>query len=104
MTDGTIEVNGRGYGRPEHPVVVVCIDGSEPAYHEEAIAAGRMPFLAAMLETGTDLRADSVIPSFTNPNNLAIATGVPPARREGEQASARRGPKSAWRSSPTWGG
>lgn len=79
MTDGTIEVNGRGYGRPEQPVVVVCIDGSEPAYHEEAIAAGRMPFLAAILETGTDLRADSVIPSFTNPNNLAIATGVPPA-------------------------
>lgn len=73
-----ITVNGRSYAFPAAPVVVVCIDGSEPAYMEEAIAAGRMPWLAAMLPQGADLRADCVVPSFTNPNNLSIVTGQPP--------------------------
>ncbi|HEY6740610.1 MAG TPA: phosphonoacetate hydrolase [Actinopolymorphaceae bacterium] len=74
-----IEVNGRTYGSVAGPVVVVCVDGDEPAYHEEAIAAGRMPFLSTLLTRGTSLRAESAMPSFTNPNNLSIATGVPPA-------------------------
>lgn len=52
-----LQVNGRDYPMPTEPVVVVCIDGSEPAYHEQAIAAGRMPFLAKMLANGSDLRA-----------------------------------------------
>ncbi len=30
----TIEVNGRSYAWPADPVVVVCIDGSEPDYDE----------------------------------------------------------------------
>ena len=33
-------INGRNYAWPKNPVVVVCIDGSEPAYIEEAIKAG----------------------------------------------------------------
>ncbi|MEV0322369.1 phosphonoacetate hydrolase [Streptomyces sp. NPDC050658] len=74
-----IEVNGRRYARPGRPVVVVCIDGSEDAYHERAIADGRMPFTERMLREGSDLRADCTMPSFTNPNNISIATGVPPA-------------------------
>ena len=37
-----------------------------------------MPFTQKMLESGTDLRGHSVVPSFTNPNNLSIVTGVPP--------------------------
>ncbi|MEU6116938.1 phosphonoacetate hydrolase [Streptomyces sp. NPDC047117] len=74
-----LTVNGRGYARPARPVVVVCIDGSEDAYHERAIADGRMPFLERMLRDGSDLRADCTMPSFTNPNNLSIATGVPPS-------------------------
>ena len=37
-----------------------------------------MPFTQKMLESGTDLRGQSVVPSFTNPNNLSIVTGVPP--------------------------
>lgn len=74
----TVSVNGRSYGFPQAPVVVVCIDGSEPAYMEEAMAAGRMPWLEAMLPGGADLRADCVVPSFTNPNNLSIVTGRPP--------------------------
>ncbi|WP_405913893.1 phosphonoacetate hydrolase [Streptomyces sp. NBC_00963] len=74
-----LDVNGRGYGRPRRPVVVVCIDGSEPAYHERAVADGRMPFLERMVQDGSDLRADCTMPSFTNPNNLSIATGTPPS-------------------------
>ena len=38
-----------------------------------------MPNLKRIRETGTDRLAHSVIPSFTNPNNLSIATGRPPA-------------------------
>ena len=76
-----IQVNGRDYPMPTEPVVVVCVDGSEPAYHEQALAAGRMPYLAKLLENGTGaaLTADCVMPSFTNPNNLSIATGRPPS-------------------------
>src|SRR5690349_24574450 len=32
-----------------------------------------------MCERGTSLLGDCVVPSFTNPNNLSIVTGVPPA-------------------------
>ncbi|PIW28758.1 MAG: phosphonoacetate hydrolase [Rhodospirillales bacterium CG15_BIG_FIL_POST_REV_8_21_14_020_66_15] len=74
----SVSVNGRTYGWPSQPLVVVCIDGSEPAYIEQAIAGGHMPFLAKALKSGSDLRADCVVPSFTNPNNLSIVTGVPP--------------------------
>ncbi|MEV8566389.1 phosphonoacetate hydrolase [Streptomyces sp. NPDC051322] len=74
-----LSVNGRDYSWPQRPVVVVCIDGSEDAYHERAVADGRMPFLERMLERGSDLRGDCTMPSFTNPNNMSIATGVPPA-------------------------
>src|SRR3546814_8699709 len=45
---------------------------------EEAVAAGRRPWLADMLPGGADLRADCVVPSFPNPNNLSIVTGQPP--------------------------
>jgi len=74
-----IEVNGRGYAWPEAPVVVVCIDGSEPAYIEEAVKAGVAPYLARITATGSDLRAECVVPSFTNPNNISIVTGRPPS-------------------------
>src|SRR5690606_31033051 len=64
---------------PKAPLVVVCIDGSEPDYIEQAIAGGHMPFLKSVFaKGGSDLRADCVVPSFTNPNNLSIVTGVPP--------------------------
>ena len=74
-----ISVNGRDYPWPEKPLVVVCIDGSEPAYIEQAIAAGAMPWMKNIVEQqGSDLRAHCVVPSFTNPNNISIVTGVPP--------------------------
>ncbi|MEQ8354929.1 MAG: phosphonoacetate hydrolase [Kiloniellaceae bacterium] len=74
----SVTVNARSYAFPEAPVVVVCIDGSEPDYMKEAVAAGRMPWLKAVLPAGADLRGDCVVPSFTNPNNLSIVTGQPP--------------------------
>ncbi len=78
-TPESIQVNGRRYNWPEQPVVVLCIDGSEPGYIERAAEAGVAPFFAKILAQGTNLLADCVVPSFTNPNNLSIVTGVPPA-------------------------
>jgi phosphonoacetate hydrolase len=57
----------------------VCIDGSEPDYFSRAVADGAMPYLAGARAAGTDRLADSIVPSFTNPNNLSIVTGVPPS-------------------------
>ncbi|MBI1776104.1 MAG: phosphonoacetate hydrolase [Proteobacteria bacterium] len=74
-----IAVNGRSYRMPEQPVVVVCVDGSEPGYIERAVEAGLAPFFQRMLRSGTNRLADCVVPSFTNPNNLSIVTGAPPA-------------------------
>ncbi|MCK0312235.1 alkaline phosphatase family protein, partial [Salmonella sp. 15E557] len=51
----------------------------EPAYLDEAIKAGLMPALVKIKEKGTVRMAHSVIPSFTNPNNMSIATGRPPS-------------------------
>ncbi len=75
----SLSINDRTYAWPKNPLVVICVDGSEPDYIEEAIKAGVMPFTAKMLANGSDLRADCVVPSFTNPNNLSIVTGCPPA-------------------------
>src|SRR3569833_3614077 len=74
-----VTVNGRSYRLPRRPPVVVCIDGSQPGYIERAFEAGRAPWLARTLTEGTSLIADCVMPSFTNPNNLSIVTGQPPA-------------------------
>ena len=77
--DRLITVNGRVYTWPEAPLVVVCVDGSEPAYMDEAVAAGVMPWLAQARVAGTNRTADCVVPSFTNPNNISIVTGRPPS-------------------------
>lgn len=71
--------NGRTYAYPKNPTVVICLDGSEPGYIEQTIEAGRAPTFARFMRDGANLLADSVIPSFTNPNNLSIITGRPPA-------------------------
>ena len=75
----SVSINGRDYRWPQRPVVVVCIDGSEPDYIEQAVAAGVMPWMQKVVSgQGSDLRAHCVVPSFTNPNNISIVTGVPP--------------------------
>ncbi|MEE8395157.1 MAG: phosphonoacetate hydrolase [bacterium] len=74
-----ITVNGRSYRLPERPAVVVCVDGCAPAYLHDGLERGLLPALAAFRERGLLAAADCVIPSFTNPNNLSIVTGAPPA-------------------------
>ena len=73
------QCNGRTYRRPQKPTVVVCIDGSEPGYIEATIAEGRAPNFERIMANGANLTAHSVVPSFTNPNNMSIITGRPPA-------------------------
>jgi phosphonoacetate hydrolase len=79
MTPAAMTVNGRSYTDPATCAIVICLDGCEPAYLDAAIADGLMPTLARIREEGTDRLAHSVIPSFTNPNNMSIATGRPPS-------------------------
>lgn len=78
MTAPELTVNQRSYRLPTQPTVVVCVDGCEPDYLGQAVAQGQMPWLARTLREGTGLVADCVVPTFTNPNNLSIVTGVPP--------------------------
>ncbi len=73
-----VSANGRSYKMPVVPTIVICIDGSEPGYIERAIEAGIAPTFARFMSKGANLIAESVIPSFTNPNNLSIITGRPP--------------------------
>jgi len=74
-----LHVNGRDYAIPTRPVVVVCVDGCEPDYLAQAVASGHMPWMKNVLQHGTAIVADCVVPTFTNPNNLSIVTGVPPS-------------------------
>ena len=79
MKNAELNVNGRSYKQPSQPTVVVCVDGCEPDYLAQAVAGGHMPWLKRTLALGSGLTADCVVPSFTNPNNLSIVTGVPPS-------------------------
>ena len=74
-----ILVNGRTYRRTTEPVVAICVDGCEYDYLERAAAAGVAPFIAKLLRAGSAFKAEAVVPTFTNPNNLSIVTGAPPA-------------------------
>ncbi len=75
----SVELNGVTYRWPPRPVVVVCIDGSDPAYTERGVADGILPNIARFIGEGFAAIADGVVPSFTNPNNLSIVTGAAPA-------------------------
>jgi phosphonoacetate hydrolase len=79
MSPVNVTANGRSYAWPRVPAIAICLDGCEPAYLDEAIKAGLMPALEKIKQKGTVRFAHSVIPSFTNPNNLSIATGRPPS-------------------------
>jgi phosphonoacetate hydrolase len=74
-----IELNGRSYRLPARPVVVICADGCDPAYIEAGLAAGVLPTVARWRERGFYALSDAAMPTFTNPNNMSIVTGVPPA-------------------------
>ena len=77
--NSSIETNGRRYEAPKNCAVVICLDGCEPEYLDVAVEQGLMPNLDRIRRTGTSRIAHSVIPSFTNPNNMSIATGRPPS-------------------------
>jgi phosphonoacetate hydrolase len=75
-----LTVNGRTYRWMDRPLVVVCVDGCQHEYITAAVAAQAAPFLGRLLAGAGDcFIADCVMPSFTNPNNLSIVTGVPPS-------------------------
>jgi phosphonoacetate hydrolase len=73
--------NGRSYRLPERPVMAVCADGWDPDYVDDALERGLMPRVAAALgEGGMYALARAQVPTFTNPNNVAIITGVSAAQ------------------------
>jgi phosphonoacetate hydrolase len=74
-----VAVNGRTYRWPARPVVVVCLDGSSFEYIDRAIAAGVAPYLRSLAGLQFFRLVESALPSFTNPNNVSIVTGVPPS-------------------------
>jgi phosphonoacetate hydrolase len=75
-----VRVNDRDYRWPVKPLVVVCLDGSPFEYLRLAIAAGGTPYLESLVARGFVRMVDAAMPTFTNPNNLSIVTGVPPSR------------------------
>lgn len=75
-----LRVQGRDYPLPaRRPVAVLCIDGCDPTYVDDAIEAGVAPTLDRWRRHGTSVIAEAAFPTFTNPNNLSIVTGAPPA-------------------------
>jgi phosphonoacetate hydrolase len=75
----SITLNGRTYRKPARPTVVICADGCDPSYLEAGIVAGILPTIAGFREGGYYGHADAAMPTFTNPNNISIVTGVPPS-------------------------
>ena len=74
-----VELNGTTYRWPSRPVVVVCVDGGDPAYFDRGLEDGIIPNTARFMAEGFAARADGVVPSFTNPNNMSIVSGSPPS-------------------------
>jgi phosphonoacetate hydrolase len=74
-----ITVNGKQYKWPKTPVVVVLVDGGDPAYVNAALAQGLLPNFKKLMSTGFSSVALGGMPSFTNPNNVSVITGVAPA-------------------------
>jgi phosphonoacetate hydrolase len=70
------EVNGRLYAAPTRPVLAICADGWDPEYVDDALARDLMPRLAETLGDGTYAVGRAQVPTFTNPNNVTIVTGV----------------------------
>ena len=79
MTKPAITLNGVTYRWPKRPVVVVCVDGGDPAYFDAALAKRIIPNTARFMKQGFNTVAECVVPSFTCPNNVSIITGSPPA-------------------------
>ena len=71
-------INNREYPSTiKRTCVVICLDGSQKEYLDEASKANLTPNLDKIIKNGEYLMAQSAIPSFTNPNNISIVTGQP---------------------------
>ena len=74
----TLKINNREYPEmPENTSIVICLDGSQKEYLDEASKESCTPNLDRIIKKGEYLMAHSAIPSFTNPNNISIVTGQP---------------------------
>jgi phosphonoacetate hydrolase len=77
----TFVANDRTYRIPQRPVLAICADGWDPSYVDDALARALMPRLAETLAGGgVYALGRAQVPTFTNPNNVAIVTGVSAAR------------------------
>jgi len=79
-TKPPVSVNGTTYRWPARPVVVVCIDGGDPAYLRRFLDEGVLPHIARFIAEGYAAVAEGSMPSFTCPNNMSIITGTPTSR------------------------
>ena len=76
----SVDVNGTSYRWPLRPVVVVCIDGGDPAYLRRFLDDGAVPNVARFIAQGYATVAEGSMPSFTCPNNMSIITGTPTSK------------------------
>lgn len=82
----SVTVNGTAYRTDfKAPRVAICLDGSQQEYIDKAMEIGAMPNWAKLLDRrypspsiGVHALATGVMPSYTNPNNIAIITGTTP--------------------------
>jgi phosphonoacetate hydrolase len=73
--------NERTYTVPVQPILAICADGWDPEYVDDALARELLPRLAARLSSGgVYALGRAQVPTFTNPNNVAIVTGVSAAQ------------------------
>lgn len=75
-----VNVNGINYLWPEKPIVVVCIDGGDPEYLQQFLAANELPNIQRFVQDGFAVVVDGSMPSFTCPNNMSIITGTPTSK------------------------
>ena len=78
-TKNGITLHSRSFALPQVPTVVVCVDGFDPEYLEQGITDELLPNCKKFIESGFHCIANAAMPSFTNPNNTSIITGVPTA-------------------------
>ncbi len=77
MPSSSFAANGRTYAAPTRAVLAICADGWDPQYVDDALERGTMPRLREALSAGgTYALGRAQVPTFTNPNNVTIVTGV----------------------------
>src|SRR5271165_3951364 len=77
----TFVANDRSYRVPQRPTLAICADGWDPEYVDDALERALMPRLGeALAGGGSYALGRSQVPTFTNPNNITIVTGVSAAQ------------------------